>query len=144
MRAVLYLAVNLRFGWKAGLSAAATDIMLRLTTSGVYGSLIESFRRVQPGWQAALATMVLLPVVSHAVEYAVHTWRGTADVKSSLIASITFTVLSTLFNLYAMQKGVLIVGEGRQPLSSDLRRMPRVLAGFLLVVPRALWQQVRR
>jgi hypothetical protein len=56
----------------------------------------------------------------------------------SIAASVVFTALSTLFNLYAMRRGALIVGAGRGSLLEDLRRSPALLADFLLCGPRWL------
>ena len=44
---------------------------------------------------------------------------------------VLFTIISTLFNLFAMRRGVLIVGEGRGSLLSDLRQLPRLIVLFL-------------
>jgi hypothetical protein len=50
---------------------------------------------------------------------------------ASVAASLVFTAVSTLFTLFAMRRGVLIVGEGGGSLLSDLRRMPRLVLTFL-------------
>jgi hypothetical protein len=49
---------------------------------------------------------------------------------------VSFSVLSGLFNLFAMRRGVLIVGPGRRSITEDLRRIPGVIAAFLMAVPR--------
>jgi hypothetical protein len=56
----------------------------------------------------------------------------------SMTASVAFTALSTLFNLYAMRRGALLVGTGRQSLWEDLRRLPRIVWDFITLVPRIL------
>jgi hypothetical protein len=35
-----------------------------------------------------------------------------------------------------MHKGALIVGVGARPLGEDMRRVPSLIGGFLLVLPR--------
>ncbi|HYP15063.1 MAG TPA: hypothetical protein VEQ63_14135, partial [Bryobacteraceae bacterium] len=57
--------------------------------------------------------------------------------------SMVFTAFSTLFNLYAMRHGLLIVGEERKSLWDDMKAMPRVLASFLLAGPARLWRLVK-
>jgi hypothetical protein len=80
---------------------------------------------------------VCLPFANHSIEFLVHWMRGTRKLVPSILFSVGFTLLSTLFNFYAMRRGALVVGEGRRSLAQDLRSMPRLLLEFILVVPRA-------
>jgi hypothetical protein len=82
--------------------------------------------------------MVLLPLANHSLEFFVHWMRGTPKLVPSIVASVIFTALSTLFNLYAMRRGALIVGSGRKSLGEDLLRMPGLLVGFVTLVPNHL------
>jgi hypothetical protein len=61
-----------------------------------------------------------------------------------VIASIGFSVVTTTFNLFAMRRGALIVGPGKQSLASDLRRMPALMLGFAASIARALTSRRRR
>ena len=68
-------------------------------------------------------------IASHAVD-----WLDRNDPNSkaaSLTVSVVFTAISTLFNLFAMRRGVLIVGEGRGTLLADLRQIPRLVVLFV-------------
>lgn len=131
-RALIFLSTNLTAGWKAATGAMLAEFLYRAACSGFYGAITQAFSRVKPGWTAALTTAFLLPLVSHSIELGVHLLCGTPNITLSLIASIGFTLLSTLFNLYAMQRGALVVGAGSGSISSDLRRMPRLLSGFFV------------
>ena len=48
-----------------------------------------------------------------------------------------FSVVSVLFNLYAMRKGALLVGAGEdtQSLKDDFKQMPRLVAEFTIALP---------
>ena len=59
-----------------------------------------------------------------------------------MAASVAFTAISTVFNWYAMRKGVFVVGEGSASLCADLRRIPRILFEFVIRGPVALWRIV--
>jgi hypothetical protein len=72
-----------------------------------------------------------IPVVSHSIEFAVHWLRGTPHLRSSVLASVCFTIVSTLFNLHAMREGVLLAGEGSASLLADLRSIPRVIRSLV-------------
>jgi hypothetical protein len=62
----------------------------------------------------------------------------------SVKVSIGFTVLTVLFNLYAMQRGVPVVGGEHRSLLDDLAAMPRIIAGFVAAGPLALWRLWRK
>jgi hypothetical protein len=137
-RAALFLFANLAAGWKAATGAMVAEFLYRSATSGFYGAITQAFSKADPEWVAAAATAVLLPGVSHSVELAVHLLRGTPNIITSMIASVCCTVVSTLFNLYAMRHGALVVGAGGSSLATDLRRMPVLIGGFLAAVPLAI------
>jgi hypothetical protein len=80
--------------------------------------------------------MILLPGVSHLLEFVVHWLRGTPNLTESLALSVAFTALSTSFNLFAMRRGALTVGGGSAPLLRDLRQMPVLLCAFAAVAVR--------
>lgn len=135
IRALIFLIANLTAGWRAAAGAMIAEFILRAVTSGFYGSLTQAFRSVEPPWTAALTVLVLLPLVSHSLELAMHLARGTPKLVSSMIASIAFTEISTLFNLYAMRRGALVVGAEASSMASDMRQVPRLIAGFVASGP---------
>lgn len=130
-RASLFFTANLSAGLDAAFAAMLTEFVFRGATAGFYGGLTESFRRATPHWLASVAVMVLLPICTHTTEFFVHWLRGTEKLAASLTVSAVFTVISTLFNLFAMRRGVLIVGEGRGSLLADLRQIPRLIVLFV-------------
>jgi hypothetical protein len=130
-RASLFFTANLSAGLDAAFAAMLTEFVFRGATAGFYGGLTQSFRHATPHWLASVTVMVLLPICTHTTEFFVHWFRGTEKLAASLIVSAVFTVISTLFNLFAMRRGVLIVGEGRGSLLADLRQIPRLVVLFV-------------
>lgn len=143
MRGGIFFTANLSAGLNAAVAVLLTEFVFRTLTSGFYGAIIQAFRRAEPAWAAALTTMVLLPLCNHSLEFMIHWTRGTPKLARSMIASVCFTILSTLFNLYAMRKGALVVGEGRQSLWQDMKAMPGLIASFLAIVPVAAYRAAR-
>jgi hypothetical protein len=43
-----------------------------------------------------------------------------------------------------MRRGALVTGEGEQTLASDMKQMPRLIAGFLASGPVAVWRLLER
>ena len=144
VRGPIFFAANLPAGLGAAMAALVTELTFRGIASGFFGALTEAFRFAEPEWAAGLVAMILLPLAGHSAEFAVHLLRGTLKLRTSIIASVCFTAVSTLFNLYAMRRGALITGEGQETLRSDMMRMPRLLVGFMIAGPRAAWRLLER
>jgi hypothetical protein len=130
-RAQIFFVANLGAGLDAARAAMLTEFVFRALTAGFYGALTQNFRHATPRWLATVTALILLPVATHSIELLVHWLRGTERLAASIALSALFTVISTLFNLFAMRHGVLIVGEGRGTLLSDLRQMPRLIVLFV-------------
>lgn len=133
-RGTLFFAVNAGAGIDAALGAMYAEFAYRSVTAGFYGAITQQFRRAEPRWAAAWMVGLGIPFVSHLIEFAVHWLRGTPHLRSSVIASVCFTVLSTLFNLHAMREGVLLAGTESGSLWEDLQALPRVVISFLAPV----------
>jgi hypothetical protein len=116
------------------------EFTFRAITSGFYGSLTQAFRNTRPRWAATATALLLLPLASHSLEFLVHWLRGTPKLYTSITVSIAFTALSTLFNLYAMRRGALLVAEDQKSLFEDMHAMPAIIASFLACGPISLWR----
>ena len=138
LRCGIYFAVNLSAGFGAAWSALLTEVSYRAVLVGLEGALTQTFRQVQPAWQATLGALLVVPLFGHSVELTVHYLRGTVNLRASFAASVAFTVLATLFTLYAMRQGALVVGGESRPFAEDLKRLPALLAGFVALPFRAL------
>jgi hypothetical protein len=131
-RAFLFFLVNLPAGLDAGLRAMAVEMVFRACASGIFGSATQAFRHAQPMVTATLTALILIPAAGHLAEYAVHRLAGTARLGESIAVSVSFSVLTTAFNLFAMRRGVLVVGDQQQTFLSDLRSLPRTLLAFAM------------
>ena len=127
-RASLFLAINLPAGAAAGVRAMITEFIFRGVASGVFGSLTQAFSRAHHVWIA----LVVLPALGHTAEFLVHRAAGTPRLSGSIAASVAFSLLTTAFNLFAMRRGALVVGEGQRTLTQDLRHLPRLIVEFVV------------
>ena len=140
IRSALFFFANIGAGLSAAQSAFLTELVFRSTTAGFYGALTQAFRDVRPVWTGTVAGMILLPVTTHLLEFIVHYLRNTERLGASIAVSVAFTALSTSFNLYAMRRGALTVGDGSQSLARDLLRLPRLIADFTRVIVRGIFR----
>ncbi len=130
-RGGIFFCATLPSGLRAAGGAMAAEFALRAVTAGFHGALTQSLSRVRPHWQGAFAAFVLLPLVQHGMEFSMHWLRGTPRVAAGVLASVCFTVLSTLANLHLMRNGVMVVGAESQSLGRDLARIPGLLVNGL-------------
>jgi hypothetical protein len=131
LRGSIFFSVNLFASLGAAVSALATELIFRPFVAGYYGAVTESFRSAVPAWAATAVIVVLIPAVNHVLELSIHWARGTRRLGASILVSVGFSILSGLFNMFAMRRGVLIVGEGRRSFADDLKRIPGVVVKFL-------------
>src|SRR5262245_47934567 len=110
VRGTLFFVTNISSGLSAAFGAMSIESAFYLTIAGFYGALIQSFRTVRPAWAATLTVMVLMPTVNHSLELAFHWIGGTEKLATSIMASVCLSIVSAVFNLFAMRRGVLIVG----------------------------------
>ena len=129
-RGGLFFATNLGAGLHAAFGAMAVEFGYRGITAGFYGGITQSVAKLDRR-RAATATAGIV-LASHGIELTVHSLRHTPNLRVSIGASILFTILSTLFNLHAMRRGVLLTGSGAPSFLADLRELPRALGSFLL------------
>lgn len=142
IRSLIFLFANMSAGYSAALAAMAREFGFRAVASGFYGGITQSFRVAQPRWLGTLTAVLLMPVLNHSAEFLLHSLLRTPNLKTSMGASIGFTVLSTGFNLFAMRKGVLITGPNNQNLAQDLKMMPKLLLSYTLLLLTAPWSVI--
>jgi hypothetical protein len=143
VRGTIFLLANLTAGWRAAVGAMLAEWCYRALTSGFYGAMTQSLAETEPEWQGAAAAMILLPLFSHSLEFLMHWLRHTPHLRASIISSLSFTVVSTLFNCYAMRRGTMVVGANAGSIGDDMRALPRVIGGFVSVLPLWLWRSLR-
>jgi hypothetical protein len=141
-RGVLFFVVALPRG-PGALRLVWIELAFRILVGGFWGSLLQAFRGARPAWLSGLLAAVLLPAAAHTLEYLALEAGHAAHIGAGMVVSIAVSVGSLLLNWFLMRKGMLITGAGSDSLGGDLRRLPRLLAEFLLAPGRALFRAVR-
>jgi hypothetical protein len=143
-RALIFFFANLRAGWRAATGAMLLEFAYRAVTCGFYGAITQSFREAKPRWAGMLTACIVVPLSTHSLEFLVHYAHGTPKLKASIISSVTFTMLSTLFTLYCMERSAFVVGvSDERSLAHDCKQIPRLLGGFLWFGPKWLIERAR-
>ncbi len=151
LRASFYFTVYQasRESWLVTLTAVLVELTFRFLTTGMSGAVVQSFRKAQPVWLANLIVSIMLPAFSHTVEFVTHyaqeryffdifaSSQNSVARQRAFAISVLFSVISALFNLFAMKHGVLLVGAGDETKSfkDDIKRMPRMVGEFTAFLP---------
>ena len=142
LRSMIYLFTHLKVGWRAALGAMSVEFFFRLVVSGASGSLVQSFHNAAPVWLATLCVMIMLPAFSHMIEFTLHTLNGDVNKGKAIVISISFSILSAIFNLFAMRRDALLVKDARaQTLGQDLVRLPKIVGEFMFYPLVWLWRR---
>ena len=134
--------------WIVTLTAVGVEIAFRFLTTGVAGAIVQSFRRATPEWLATAIISVSLPTITHLIEFFTHYVQEKyyADIfaasenkarQKTFAISVLFSVVSAMFNLYLMRRGVLLVGAGTetQTLRNDFKKIPFMISEFIKILP---------
>jgi hypothetical protein len=84
----------------------------------------------------------MLPAFSHMIEFTLHTWNGDRNKGRAIIISITFSIISAIFNLFAMRRNTLLVKDkDQQSFGRDLAQMPKIVGEFVFYPLIILWRR---
>jgi hypothetical protein len=138
LRAPIFLAAYLfqKQGIADAVSVTVALAVFRVIFGGVNGAIIQAYRNVKPAWHAVLTVPVVLAAFSHVIEFAVLTVydsiTGTQGKTKAIVVSVIVSIISAVFNLFAMRRGALIVrDESMQSFWRDLIRMPWLIFEFI-------------
>jgi hypothetical protein len=155
LRASFYFTVYQasKEAWLVTLTAVLVELSFRFFTSGISGSLVQSFRRATPAWLAMSVVTISLPIFGHTVEFFTHYIQEEyfssifpASINSSrqkaFAISVLISVLSALFNIFLMRNGVMLVGAGEETKSlwGDFKSIPILLYEFIIFLPKQIIQ----
>ena len=130
MRSALFLKAASAAGWSAAVTASTIEFVMALIYAGLGGALAQAFRNAVPRWQATLVAMVIPPVIWHAIEFAVHSSRGTPGASAAVRMSVVYSCLSGLITITLMRNGAWLAGPERTGFRHDLHVALRLLAGL--------------
>jgi hypothetical protein len=151
LRAPIFLATYLigNESVKIALGAAFVQFVFRFFFAGISGALIQSFRHVEPVWKAFLTIVLFVPLISHVFEFFLQAsfgyFTGTQDLTDeAIMRSISVSIVSALFTLFAMRRGIMIVKEQEsKSLLHDVSRLPVVIFHFIAFIPNEISHMIR-
>jgi hypothetical protein len=136
MRTPVFMTVAATMGGRAIAVAALIDISFRTVVAGFSGALTQYLSTTKRRRLAALTVVVFVPAGSQAAESLIHWGAGTPHLTIALAVSGGMTMASSAFDLYAMRRGVFVVGGESAGLTDDLLRVPTLIRGAFLAALR--------
>lgn len=135
---------------RIAIGAALVQFFFRFFYAGISGAMVQNFRHVEPAWKALTAILLIIPLVSHGLEFIfqsvfAHLTSTHQHTDEAIIRSICVTIISALFTLFVMRRGVMIVGEiESKPLKKDILRLPALIFQFCAFIPNEIASMIRR
>jgi hypothetical protein len=131
-RGGIFLAASIKSHHAGRSSGVLAEALFGAVSAGFFGTLTQSLRFAEPEWVAELLLAGIFPLAFQIGDFFFHAALGTQVFRIGMIASAVFTVFSSLFNLYIMRRGTLLVGEEGKPFKEDLGSLPRLALLFVV------------
>jgi hypothetical protein len=143
LRATTFFATNLKAGEFDAVRAGLVEAVFAVFAAGVMGAVSQRLRLAVPAWKTAVVVWLAMPLAMLLAQFGVHTLARTPHLGTGLVASFCFAAVASSFSWYAMRNGALLGGDAETSLAHDMRHLPRIVLGYLMVVPRAVWRGLR-
>ncbi len=143
LRAPIFLVATWHRGLEAISIAVVVEAAYSAAISGCYGAFVEKLRNAQPLWISGVLILVVLPAILLWFDYLLHWFTGMPNLRGGMVSAAILSLLYSRFNRYLMSHGSLLVGSQRRSFASDLKRMPRMVLGFLACGPRYCYRFLR-
>jgi hypothetical protein len=131
-RSVVYLAAMARTGLRGGLTIALVEMAYVILTAGLYAGLQQKALSLRSHFLGNLAIAAGVPGLSQLLDWFVHRAAGAPAPVRATLAVCVFAAISALFHLHVMRRGAFLTGHAGRSLVEDFRRMPRLIAEFVL------------
>jgi hypothetical protein len=79
-----------------------------------------------------LTVVIGVPALAQVLDWLVHRAVGAPAPAKATLAVCVFAAVSALFHLHVMRRGVFLTGHRGRSLLDDFRRLPRLIAGFVV------------
>ncbi|MGB7549824.1 MAG: hypothetical protein WBM14_18960 [Terracidiphilus sp.] len=132
-RSLVYLAAMARSGVRGGLAVVMVEIAYVALTSGLYAGMQQKALGFRSRLLGNLTVVLGVPALAQILDWLAHRAAGAAAPARATLAVCVFAAISAFFHLHVMRRGAFLTGRAGRTLVNDFRRMPRLIAGFVLL-----------
>jgi hypothetical protein len=130
-RSLVYLAAMARSGSGGRLAVVLVEVAYVTLTAGIYAGMQQKALGLRARRLGNVVVVIVVPGLSQFLDWLTHRVSGAPATSKATVAVCCFAAFSALFHLHVMRNGVFLTGQGL-PLLDDFRRMPRLIAGFVV------------
>lgn len=130
VRSLVYLAAMARSGAHGRLAMVAVEMAYVTLTAGLYAGMQQRALALRARFLGNLLIVVGVPGLAQFLDWQTHRAVGPAAPHRAILAASIFTLVSALFHLHVMRRGVFLTGHAGRTLADDFRRMPRLVLDF--------------
>jgi hypothetical protein len=131
-RSLVYLAAMAHTSLHSTLSVVLVEVGYVTLTAGVYAGIQQNALRLRSRLFGNLIVVLGVPGLAQVLDWFAHHFTHTVATGRTIQAVSLFAALSALFHLHVMRNGGFLTGRGHS-LLDDFRRVPRFVAGFVLL-----------
>jgi hypothetical protein len=131
-RSIVYAAAMAHCRLHDGLSVVLVEMGYVALTAGLYAGMQQKALGFRSRLLGNSTVVFGVPLLAQALDWLTHRAAGAPTPGKATLAVCVFAVVSALFHLHVMRRGAFLTGEKGQALIEDLRRMPQLIAGFVL------------
>lgn len=132
VRSLVYLSAMAHSRLQSGVAVVLVEMVYVTATAGLYAGLQQRALALRSRLLGNLAVVVGVPGLAQALDWLAHRAVGPSAPLRATISVCVFTLFSALFHLHVMRRGVFLTGSAGRSLADDFRRMPQMVAGFVL------------
>jgi hypothetical protein len=137
-RSAVYVAALARSRSHGGIAIVAVEIAYVTATAGLYAGMQQRALGLRSRLLGNLVVVLAVPGLAQALDWIAHRALGATPPSRATVVVCVFTLISALFHLHVMRRGVFLTGSAGRTLLNDFRRMPRLVLGFLMLPVTAL------
>lgn len=131
-RSIVYLVAMMRTGLRGSLSVALVEMVYVTLTAGLYAGLQQRALEFRSRLLGNLIIVLGVPSFAQLLDWLTHRIAGAAVTGKATLAVCLFAAVSASFHLHVMRRGAFLTGRRGRSLADDFRRMPRLVAGFVV------------
>jgi hypothetical protein len=131
-RSIVYAAAMAHSRLYDSLSVVLVEMGYVALTAGLYAGMQQKALGFRSRLLGNLTVVFGVPLLAQMLDWLAHRAAGAPTPGKATLAVCVFAVISALFHLHVMRRGAFLTGDQGQALIEDFRRMPRLIAGFVL------------
>jgi hypothetical protein len=144
IRAPIFLLTSLSHGLHRAIVAMIVEAVFRASTTGFFAAVTQALRKAQPTWKALLVMLTIFPAITLALDLPLHLAMHTRGLGRGMFVAILLSCFASVFDLYVMKRGTMIVGAEGRSFLSDLKSLPLLALTFVLEPPVWAWRSTRQ